>query len=71
MQWGETRFDSLETMVRRVFKNGEGVWSSLVAQWVRDLVLLLLQLWLLLWCRFDPWFRNFCTLQVRPKETSN
>ena len=33
--------------------------SSLVAQEVKDLVLLVLQLRLLLWCRFDPWPRNF------------
>ena len=30
-----------------------------MAQWVKDLVLSLLQLGLLLWCRFDPWQRNF------------
>ena len=33
-------------------------WNSLLAQWVKDLVLSLL------WFRFDPWPRNFCTLQA-------
>ena len=41
--------------------------SSLVAQWVRDLVSLL-WLGLLLWRRLDPWPWNFCMLQVRPKK---
>ena len=34
-------------------------WSSLVTQWIEDLALSLLWLWLLLWDRFDPWSRNF------------
>ena len=42
--------------------------SSLVAQQVKDLALLLLWLWLLLWCRFDPWPGNLCMLWVWPKK---
>ena len=38
-------------------------WSSLVAQWVKDLALLLL------WHGFDPWPRNVCMLWVWPKTT--
>ena len=30
-----------------------------MVQWVKDLVLSLQRLGLLLWCRFDPWLRNF------------
>ena len=33
--------------------------SSLVAQWVKDLALSLLWLWLLLWHKFSPWPGNF------------
>ena len=33
--------------------------SSLVTQWVKDLVLLLLWLWLLQWCEFSHWPGNF------------
>ena len=40
--------------------------SSLVAQWVKDLVLALLALRLLLWRRFKPWPKNFCMLQAWP-----
>lgn len=29
-------------------------WSSLVALWLKDLVLSLLRLWLLLWCGLSP-----------------
>ena len=45
-----------------------------MAQWVRDLVLLLHWLGLLLWLRFDPWPGNFCMLWLcyrsapRPKK---
>ena len=39
-----------------------------MAQQVKDLVLSLLWLWLLLWCRFDPWPGNFCMPQVQPKK---
>ena len=39
-----------------------------LAQWVKDLALSLLWLWLQLWCRFDPWPRNFCLLWVLPKK---
>ena len=35
---------------------------------VKDLVLSLLWLRSLLWCRFDPWPGNFCMPQVWPKE---
>ena len=34
-------------------------WSSLVAQQIKDLVLLLLWLGLLLWYWFSPWPSNF------------
>ena len=40
-------------------------WSSFVAQWVKDLMLSLQSL---LCCRFDPWPRNVCMPQVRPKK---
>ena len=33
--------------------------SSLVVQWVKYPTLSLLQLWLQLWCGFDPWPQNF------------
>ena len=42
-------------------------WSSLVAQWVKDLALSALslqQLRLLLWCWFDIWLGNFHVQQV-------
>ena len=39
-----------------------------MAQWVKDPALSLQRLGLLLWCRFNPWPRNFCTLQVQPKK---
>ena len=42
--------------------------SSLVAQWVKDLVLSLVWLGLLLWHRFNPWLWNFCMLWVLPKK---
>ena len=38
--------------------------SSLVAQWIRDLMLSLLWLWLQLQHGFDPWPRNFCMPQA-------
>ena len=44
------------------------LWSSRVAQWVKDLALSLLWLGLLLWCRFDPWPGNFCRPWVWPKK---
>ena len=40
-------------------------WNSPVAQWVKDLVLSLLQLGLLLWCRFSPWPENIHVLQPK------
>ena len=43
-------------------------WISLVAQWVKDLVLSLMQLWSLLWHRFDLWPRNFHMPWAWPKE---
>ena len=36
-----------------------------MAQWIKDLSLSLLWLWLLLWCGFDPWPGNF---RMLPKE---
>ena len=36
--------------------------SSLVAQWVKNLSLSLLRLWLQLWHGFDPWPGNFHVL---------
>ena len=43
------------------------LWSSLVAQWVKDLALLLLRVRSLLWPRFDPWLGKFHMLQHGPK----
>ena len=34
------------------------------AQWVKDLEMLLLWLWLQIWLRFDPWPRDFCMPKV-------
>ena len=48
-------------------KNG-GDWSSLVAQWVKDLGLSPLWLWSLLWFRFDPWPGNVYVLWAQPKK---
>ena len=42
--------------------------SSLGAQWVKDLALSLQWLWLLLWCGFNPWSRNFLMPQVKKKK---
>ena len=42
--------------------------SSLVARWVKDLVLSLLWLWSLLWHGFNPWPGNFHMLQVQPRK---
>ena len=42
-------------------------WSSLVAQWVKDLVWSLPWLGSLWWCGFDPWPQNFSKLGARPK----
>ena len=39
-----------------------------MSQWVKDLVLSLLWLRLLLWCRFNPWPRNFHVLQAWPNK---
>ena len=44
------------------------MWSSLVAQRVKDLALSLMWLWLLLWCGFDPWPGNFHVLWAWPKK---
>ena len=38
-----------------------------MAQWVKDPALLMMQLWLRLWHRFDPWPRNIHMLWVQPK----
>ena len=45
--------------------------SSLVAQWVKHLVVLLLWLGTLLWHGFDPWPRNFCMTQAWPKKNAS
>ena len=42
--------------------------SSLVTQWVKDLVLLLLWLWLLQWCEFSHWPANFHMLWAWSKK---
>ena len=42
--------------------------SSQVAQWIKDLVLSLLWLWLLLWHEFDPWSRKFHMTWACPKK---
>ena len=36
-----------------------------MAQWVKGLALLVL------WLKFDPWPRNFCTLQAQPKNNDD
>ena len=41
--------------------------SSLVVHQDKDLSLSLQQLGLLLWCRLNPWPRNFCMPQAWPK----
>ena len=43
----------------------------LVAQGVKDPALSLLWLWLLRWCRLDPWLGNFCVLQEQPPPQKN
>ena len=48
------------------FKKSVGEFS--VAQQVQDTVLLLQWLGSLLWCRFDPWPRNFHRLCLQPKK---
>ena len=45
-----------------------GYYSSLSAQWVKDLALSLLLLGSLLWRRFSPWPRNFHMPWVQKKE---
>ena len=47
--------------VKRTF-----IGSFLVAQWVKNPALL--QLWLQLHHRFDPWLRNFYMLRAQPKK---
>ena len=41
--------------------------SRHVVQWVKDLAVSLLWLWLQLWCGFDPWPRNLHMLEVWKK----
>ena len=43
-------------------------WSSLVSQWLKDLVLSLLWLRLFPWCGLDPWPGNFCVPRVCQKK---
>ena len=42
--------------------------NSLAAQWVKDLVLSQLWLWLQLWCKFHPCLKNFHMLWAQPKK---
>ena len=44
---------------------------SFVAQWVKDLELSLLWLWLQLWSGFNSWPRNFCMPSVWQKKKKN
>ena len=46
---------------------GRPLGRSLVAQWVKDLALPLLWLWLPPWRSFDPWPWNLCMPQGQPK----
>lgn len=43
------------------------LWSSLVAQQIKDTVFSLQHLGLLLWCRFDPWLRRSACCGNGPK----
>ena len=45
-------------------------WSSLVAQWVKDLVWSLRRPGLLLWHRFNSWSRTFHMPNKQPKPTT-
>ena len=45
-----------------------GLGSSLVVQWVKNLVLFFHWLRLLLWHEFDPWPGNFHSPWVQPKK---
>ena len=49
-----------------IFLQNVSPGSSLVAQWVKDLTLLLQQLRWQLWCMFNPWSGNFCMLWMGP-----
>ena len=42
--------------------------SAFMAQWVKDPTLSPLWLWLLLWCKFNPWLGNFCMPWMQPKK---
>ena len=44
------------------------LWSSLVAQWVKDHALTPQWLRSLLWHGFNPWPKNFCMPWARPKK---
>ena len=57
---GETLGWSPPTQAISRGQKQESPGSSLVAQWVKDLVLLLL------WLGFDPWPRNLCMLPEPP-----
>ena len=39
-----------------------------MTQWVKDVMLFLLWLWLLLWCGFHPWPGNFLMPQEQQKK---
>ena len=44
-------------------------WGVLLVQLVKDLVLSLQWFGSLVWCRLDPWPRNFTMLRIQPKHT--
>ena len=48
----------------------KSIGSSLVRQWIKDPGLSLQQLESLLWCKFNPWPRNFHMPQLWPKNKS-
>ena len=67
--WREKRRHGIcspQGLARSLYKNSRGR-RSLVAQWVKDPALSLLRLKSLLWCRFDPWSRNFHLPRMQPK----
>ena len=52
----------------RLIQQEMNCWSSLVVQWVKDLVLSLQHLESLLWLGFVPWLGNFHILQQPPPQ---
>ena len=55
-------------MTKKKKKKKKSQRSSLVAQQVKDLALLLLWLGSLLWHKFNHWPQNFCMLRVQQKK---